>query len=698
MLTKFDPLSGTDPDHCLRLAEELHNLAFRLDAADHSDEARAAAHEAIAGYRQSAALGQTRVEWLAANLTILNKLLSALADLPGAVEAQQAAVDMLRTPVSSDPVGARRILLADALFTLTARLVDVQRRTDAGATADESIDTYADVLATVRTELNSRAASLLAIADGLSAGGLPDLAAQARQVAAAALSQESGVEVPRIATPGSTVAQVNQAVSTAITVADLTTRRRNGLAALHDLGSLVTGDDFAPQAKHAEAVLFHASGAFDPTVPSQLVVGAPLPGFFNPDHPQPLLAKAVAAEAIKAKYAALDGAPGDAVGGVEASNGGFVQRYLSSAIYWKAGIGAFWVLGAIYQEYVVQPALGFPTTDETSTSDGVGRFSHFEHGSISWHPATGAHAIAGAIYDCWNGLGAETFGYPVSDEDVLSVRIGRSQQFVQLGPTATVFGPAGSGAENSIYWSPETGAFAVLGPIRTRWMELGADKSYLGLPVTEERDITDADRGLPGRISHFERGAIEWIALDGSVVEFPARRVFRSSHFGVSAVGGEVQLTLTSAGTFEYRGHFHNSGLIGLSYTVASALKLHGTTTALGASHSGTTHGSLSVGSRDDDWHDEGYYDNSLGLGWDSVLNAEAMRSTIQVGVAGGDVLLLGFLPILGAAIVISLVAGAPPGPPDTVCKETEGHHAVTDGNNNTVWEADGVRCRRPGS
>ncbi|HEY7131410.1 MAG TPA: hypothetical protein VH440_04110, partial [Candidatus Limnocylindrales bacterium] len=70
--------------------------------------------------------------------------------------------------------------------------------------------------------------------------------------------------------------------------------------------------------------------------------------------------------------------------------------------------------------------LGYPTTDETGTSDGVGRFNHFEAGSIYWTPATGAHEVHGLIRDLWAGGGWERgpLGYPLTDELIPDRRIG----------------------------------------------------------------------------------------------------------------------------------------------------------------------------------------------------------------------------------------------------------------------------------
>lgn len=86
--------------------------------------------------------------------------------------------------------------------------------------------------------------------------------------------------------------------------------------------------------------------------------------------------------------------------------------------------------------------LGQPLTDELTTPDGVGRFNHFEGGSIYWTPSTGAQEVHGAIRDRWASLGWERsfLGYPVSDE-VDFTEGGRVSSFERGG----------------IYWWPDTG-------------------------------------------------------------------------------------------------------------------------------------------------------------------------------------------------------------------------------------------------
>src|SRR5262249_28411227 len=73
--------------------------------------------------------------------------------------------------------------------------------------------------------------------------------------------------------------------------------------------------------------------------------------------------------------------------------------------------------------------LGYPTTDETSTPDGIGRYNHFQGGSIYWTPSLGAHEVQGLIHDFWANQGWEqgALGYPTSDE--YSVPQGRRSDF-----------------------------------------------------------------------------------------------------------------------------------------------------------------------------------------------------------------------------------------------------------------------------
>ncbi len=89
--------------------------------------------------------------------------------------------------------------------------------------------------------------------------------------------------------------------------------------------------------------------------------------------------------------------------------------------------------------------LGKPTTEEAVCPDGIGRYRHYEHGSIYHNPIS--------IYD----------------------------------------------------------PCAIYGQIRTKWADMGWEKSFLGYPISDEMDTPDG-----GRYSIFERGYIAWTPQKGA--------------------------------------------------------------------------------------------------------------------------------------------------------------------------------------
>lgn len=62
--------------------------------------------------------------------------------------------------------------------------------------------------------------------------------------------------------------------------------------------------------------------------------------------------------------------------------------------------------------------LGAPTGPETTAPDGVGKYRHYQKGSIYWSPQTAAHEVHGLILQKWAALGWEKsyLGYPMTDE------------------------------------------------------------------------------------------------------------------------------------------------------------------------------------------------------------------------------------------------------------------------------------------
>jgi uncharacterized protein with LGFP repeats len=64
----------------------------------------------------------------------------------------------------------------------------------------------------------------------------------------------------------------------------------------------------------------------------------------------------------------------------------------------------------------------------------------------------------------------------------------------------------------SIYWSGATGAHNVQGEIRNRWAALGWERSYLGLPTSDEYAISGG-----GFRSDFQGGYIVYTLAGGAV-------------------------------------------------------------------------------------------------------------------------------------------------------------------------------------
>jgi uncharacterized protein with LGFP repeats len=173
---------------------------------------------------------------------------------------------------------------------------------------------------------------------------------------------------------------------------------------------------------------------------------------------------------------------------------------------WEAGSTGCsnygWVQGQIKAKYdslgACDSFLGNPTTVETATPDGIGRYNHFVGGSIYWTQAIGAWSIHGFIRDRWAALGWEggVCGYPITDENPTPDGVGRYNHF-------------NKGC--SIYWTPGTGAHQVGGAIRDRWAQMGWERSSLGYPTSDEYAIPG------GRRNDFQHGTITFNASTGVV-------------------------------------------------------------------------------------------------------------------------------------------------------------------------------------
>lgn len=203
------------------------------------------------------------------------------------------------------------------------------------------------------------------------------------------------------------------------------------------------------------------------------------------------------------RFAATHPWVGAKVGKPQTINGGYLQQFQNATAYGRYGSEPMEVHGSIRQRYVEMNGpdgwLGFPLSNETATPDGTGRYNHFEHGSIYWHPATGAFEIHGAIRERWAALGYERgwLGYPKSDEVKFDDDGGRVS-FFQHG---------------AIYWWPDTGAIALNEVI----------VHYTGLHCFGE---TDADSGSDSDEPYATLG----VAVPGST-----QQIFQTKIYGEEA-------------------------------------------------------------------------------------------------------------------------------------------------------------------
>ncbi|SHG20753.1 RICIN domain-containing protein [Streptoalloteichus hindustanus] len=179
------------------------------------------------------------------------------------------------------------------------------------------------------------------------------------------------------------------------------------------------------------------------------------------------------------------------------------NHFSGGSIYYLPGKGIRTVKGEIHKKFASlgyqASRLGHPVDDETGFGNEAGRVQNFSGGAI-YHSRSGTAALEAAIYVKYaqSGFDNGPLGYPVSDGTTAD-GVGRYVNFSKGG---------------AIYWHPDTGAHIVAGAIRTKWNELGAEKSYLGYPTTDETALPK------GRRSVFQGGRIDWSNDGGQTIAY----------------------------------------------------------------------------------------------------------------------------------------------------------------------------------
>jgi len=145
--------------------------------------------------------------------------------------------------------------------------------------------------------------------------------------------------------------------------------------------------------------------------------------------------------------------------------------------------------------------LGYPTSDQQTAHDGVGQFQTFEGGYLLWHPSIGTRELHGDILTRYLQLGGSRFGYPFTDETGTPDGRARFNHFREFP----------SGAEKSIYWTPQNKAHELVGVIRQSWIGYRG-KVQLGYPTSGE--MLTPDR--VGRYQSFENCTYVWHPQTGA--------------------------------------------------------------------------------------------------------------------------------------------------------------------------------------
>lgn len=167
-------------------------------------------------------------------------------------------------------------------------------------------------------------------------------------------------------------------------------------------------------------------------------------------------------------------------------------QFQNGFIYWHPDTGAWSVTthnSLVWHRNGWEAGrLGYPTSDEISTGDGVGRKQFFQKGRIYGSPV-GVASIEGKILEKWIETGEEIgpLGYPTTDEEGTPDGAGRFNRF----------------ALGMIYWHPEYGAHPISGLPLFKWSREGFERSKFGYPTGDPMYL---DSNI---VQHFSGGKID---------------------------------------------------------------------------------------------------------------------------------------------------------------------------------------------
>ncbi|GAB3285992.1 hypothetical protein GCM10027563_19530 [Parasphingorhabdus pacifica] len=174
-----------------------------------------------------------------------------------------------------------------------------------------------------------------------------------------------------------------------------------------------------------------------------------------------------------------------------------------------------------WNESDLREVLGDPV--DTEYDEGDISYREYQRGWLYYSEDTGVHELHGDIADRFVALGAhDVLGVPTTDEIVTPDGVGRFNHFT---------GSEIAMGEASVYWTPDTGAHGVAGPVRDFWESKGWETGYLSYPTSSTTGTADG-----GRFNHFDGG-------DGA-----GASVYWSDETGAHSVQGKIRHLWASQG------------------------------------------------------------------------------------------------------------------------------------------------------
>jgi uncharacterized protein with LGFP repeats len=138
---------------------------------------------------------------------------------------------------------------------------------------------------------------------------------------------------------------------------------------------------------------------------------------------------------------------------------------------------------------------------------GFGYAQKFTDGKIFFTPESGARILYGPVLDKYESLGGP------ADSDLGFPNLGTVPGLISPSSRVSTFDASDKPA---IFWTPDTGAWAVRGALNAAWDQLGGSAGRLGVPTEDER----YDGDLVSQ--KFTNGELTWNVVDGAFTTVPA--------------------------------------------------------------------------------------------------------------------------------------------------------------------------------